>query len=349
MGPIELDGRTLEGGAQLIRIALCLSALTGKAVQIDNIRGNRSGGRGLKAQHLACVKWLSHACNAHVEGAEKGSKTLLFRPDAERTGLSPAFKKNSIYGRSIYQCELDIGTAGSTGQALQAILPFILFTKLPTQDPIQLTVSGGTNVSGSPSFEYIKYVLLPTLQSIGFPPMTIELQKRGRSHGGSSIGSYILEIQPREEMVLPAFSFGLPDTAGSLQPFSHLRAIFLGPTHCHDEFKAYFSWRLKSQKSPWPDDPATEISCEDSQHEKRLYLILIPTIPTPPSPTPSSSTPSTSSTPYTLGADHLYFKKITNHSRAIREMVDRVTAELQSRWEGGTKVDENMRDQLVQL
>lgn len=45
-----LSGTTLEGGGQLLRVATALSALTRRSIQIDNIRGNRSGGGGLKAQ-----------------------------------------------------------------------------------------------------------------------------------------------------------------------------------------------------------------------------------------------------------------------------------------------------------
>ena len=44
--PIELDGRTGEGGGQLVRVAVGLAALTSQPVKITNIRGNRQGARG---------------------------------------------------------------------------------------------------------------------------------------------------------------------------------------------------------------------------------------------------------------------------------------------------------------
>jgi RNA 3'-terminal phosphate cyclase (ATP) len=43
---IELDGRTGEGGGQVVRIAVGLSALTGVPIRIHHVRGNRAGGRG---------------------------------------------------------------------------------------------------------------------------------------------------------------------------------------------------------------------------------------------------------------------------------------------------------------
>jgi RNA 3'-terminal phosphate cyclase (ATP) len=43
---IELDGRTGEGGGQLVRIACALAAVATQPVRITNVRGNREGPRG---------------------------------------------------------------------------------------------------------------------------------------------------------------------------------------------------------------------------------------------------------------------------------------------------------------
>jgi RNA 3'-terminal phosphate cyclase (ATP) len=42
---VRIDGRTGEGGGQLVRVAVALAALTGTPIQIDNVRGNRSRGK----------------------------------------------------------------------------------------------------------------------------------------------------------------------------------------------------------------------------------------------------------------------------------------------------------------
>lgn len=41
---IEIDGRTGEGGGQVVRVAVALAALTTQPVRITNVRGNRKGG-----------------------------------------------------------------------------------------------------------------------------------------------------------------------------------------------------------------------------------------------------------------------------------------------------------------
>lgn len=354
---VELDGRKLEGGGQLIRIALCLSALTGKAVKITDIRGNRSSGGGLKAQHLACVNWLAKACHARLEGAEKGSKNLTFEP-TRTTGVAPVYLRSSQKDASgtavrAWECKLDIGTAGSTGLALQAMLPFILFSpphsshtansSVPEDDydddiPIRLTISGGTNVSGSPSYEYISQVLLPTLETVGLPNITATLGKRGWSHGGSSIGNFTLHI-PASSHTRPLPTFHLGPKRIDKKPANpiHINVTFIAPAECHEHFREVLPEALVYNfGAEYGEGDKTVVTCEDSHHDKRMYLILVATVQD-----------SSSQQQYKLGRDWLYDRKMKSHERAATEMVQRVAKELADEWLSGAWVDEHMRDQVV--
>ncbi|RBR03202.1 hypothetical protein FVER53590_25716 [Fusarium verticillioides] len=67
MKPVELDGRTGEGGGQVVRVAIAIAALTGQAVTITNVRGNRERG-GLKSQHVTSIQFLAEITDADVEG-----------------------------------------------------------------------------------------------------------------------------------------------------------------------------------------------------------------------------------------------------------------------------------------
>ena len=52
---IEIDGSQGEGGGQIVRSSLALSAMTGKAVRISNIRAGRKR-PGLLRQHLTAAR-----------------------------------------------------------------------------------------------------------------------------------------------------------------------------------------------------------------------------------------------------------------------------------------------------
>jgi RNA 3'-terminal phosphate cyclase (ATP) len=346
---IDLDGRTLEGGGQLLRLAVGLSALTTVPIKITNIRGNRSAGGGLKAQHLACVNWLAQACNATVFGAEKGSKTLDFRPGS--TGqTSPVYYSvtDEKDGSKYWECKLDIKTAGSTGLALQAVLPFILFNP-PKNDedtlsrlPIRLTISGGTNVSGSPSYEYISQVLLPTLHNIGLPPIAAVLNKRGWSHGGASIGSFTLDIPARQTLALPAFQLYPSSPSTKPMPPSRLDVIFLAPATAYSHLRSLLPLYIEHTfgRGFSEENNNMSLTCEDSKHDKRYYLLIVATVPT------SLTTPTNPST-YKLGRDWLYDRKVRSPERAVTELTDVVLHDLHEEWYSGAHVDEHMRDQLV--
>ena len=77
MEPIKIDGGRGEGGGQIIRSAVTLSAITGNPVEIENIRKNRTV-PGLRPQHLLGVKILSKMCQAKVEGLYVNSTSLKF-------------------------------------------------------------------------------------------------------------------------------------------------------------------------------------------------------------------------------------------------------------------------------
>lgn len=151
---IIIDGA--QGGGQMLRTALGLSALTGKAFRMKNIRSGREQ-PGLKAQHLQCVKAVAQVCDGYTEGAEEGSVDLLFIPR----------KLN------VKNVEVDIGTAGSITLLLQALLLPCMFG----QKSHTLTVSGGTDVAWSMSVDYFANVVVPQFARVC--GIEVKMLKRG--------------------------------------------------------------------------------------------------------------------------------------------------------------------------
>ena len=67
---ITIDGTMGEGGGQVVRTSLALSAITGIAVEVDGVRGGRKK-PGLMRQHLTGVRAAAEICGARVDGAEQ--------------------------------------------------------------------------------------------------------------------------------------------------------------------------------------------------------------------------------------------------------------------------------------
>ncbi|KAI1392000.1 EPT/RTPC-like protein [Hypoxylon trugodes] len=184
--PVQFDGRTGEGGGQLVRIACALSAVTLQPIRVYHVRGNREGhrGGGLKAQHVAAIQWLADATQAEVEGLSVGSHTVEFKPTLPPTALKS--RKYEIVAGS---------SASSTLLIFQAIFPYLLYAGNEAGDPVELEIHGGTNTSFSPSFEYLDQVLLPTLHDRFGINVERQVKKRSWASGPRSQGSIWLRIQ----------------------------------------------------------------------------------------------------------------------------------------------------------
>ncbi len=154
--------RTLDGseaGGQFLRTALSLAVVRNEPVRVEHVRGNRST-PGLRHQHLAVLETLAELADADVTGAELGAETVTFDPGTA-----------SIPGGTY---EATIGTAGSITLLFDAVLP--LASRL--EEPLRLTVTGGTDVAWSPPLDYFREVKLPLLRRYGLTA-ACEVDRRG--------------------------------------------------------------------------------------------------------------------------------------------------------------------------
>ncbi|KAJ5983184.1 hypothetical protein N7481_005283 [Penicillium waksmanii] len=212
---ITLDGRMLEGGGQLVRNALALAALTGRPVTINHVRGNRGGKTGLKASHAAAVKLLGDISGSKVTGGQVGSRSVTFEPPEFEREESPAERLavpspmlvplSSVSPKPEYNILLS--TPGSVFLIFQAIYPYMLWVgSQPTIEKIRVNITGGTNGTNSPSYDYATQVMLPNFKKLGLPSAEVILHKRGWSNGVVGMGSVSFHINPLEPSTkLPCF------------------------------------------------------------------------------------------------------------------------------------------------
>jgi RNA 3'-terminal phosphate cyclase (ATP) len=143
---LQLDGRSGEGGGQILRTALSLALVTGQPFRLTSIRARRRT-PGLLRQHLTSVQAAASIGNASVEGAEIGSTELTFRPGALQGG----------------EHRFAVGTAGSATLVFQTALPALLRASTPST----ILLEGGTHNPMAPSFDFLERAFLPLLRRIG--------------------------------------------------------------------------------------------------------------------------------------------------------------------------------------
>lgn len=143
---VTIDGSQGEGGGQILRTSLSLSAITQTPFRMVNVRAKREV-PGLKRQHLTCVRAVAEICGAQVEGDEAGSLALSFAPGPIRGG----------------EYRFDVGTAGAATLVAQTVLPVLLKADAPSS----VTITGGTHVQWAPIWEFFAIAYLPQLRAMG--------------------------------------------------------------------------------------------------------------------------------------------------------------------------------------
>ena len=183
---IVIDGAHGEGGGQILRTSLTLSAITGQPVRIERIRAGRRK-PGLMPQHLTAVRAASRICDAKVEGAKRNAQELVFYPQSA--------PQSGTYTFDVAQAAKG-GSAGSVTLILQTILlPLAL-----AEGQSQVTLLGGTHVAWSPPYDYVKRVYLPALSRLDIAAK-VTIKKWGwYPIGGGRIQA---TIQGREPGAMP--------------------------------------------------------------------------------------------------------------------------------------------------
>jgi RNA 3'-terminal phosphate cyclase (ATP) len=161
---LVIDGSYGEGGGQILRTALALAAVTGRAIRIEKIRAGRKS-PGLAAQHLTGVRAAAAICNARLAGDELGSQTLTFAP-------------GSLPQAGDYVFDVAEARAGGSAGATTLVLQTILLPLALVAGDSTVTLRGGTHVAWSPPFDYVHDVWLPALARMGLSA-TLELVSWG--------------------------------------------------------------------------------------------------------------------------------------------------------------------------
>ena len=219
---LELDGAHGEGGGQLVRTAVALSAITGTPVRLFHIRAGRQK-PGLAAQHLAAVRAVGTLCDAKTSGLELRSKELTFAPGPLRGG---AFR-------------FDVGTAGSVTLVLQALLPAMLHGG----ERCEVTVTGGTDVRMAPPLDYLREVLLPHLGRMG-AQVSLCVARRGYfPRGGGEVTVAAVPWVPK------AVALDEPGALHGLAGLAHVAGL---PVTIAERMRAAALGKLQAVPGPRP-------------------------------------------------------------------------------------------------
>src|SRR5436305_239912 len=163
---LTIDGAYGEGGGQILRSAVSLSAITGKSIEVINIRAKRPN-PGLRPQHLHASKALAEIFHARVDNLNVGAERIRFIP-----------KPDKYEGGEL---KIDTGTAGSIPMILQTIIPAVALSG----KSLSVQITGGTDVKMSPT-DYLRFIVHNAYKTIGIN-FSLNILKRGYYPKGGGI------------------------------------------------------------------------------------------------------------------------------------------------------------------
>ena len=175
--PILIDGSQGGGGGQLLRTALALACVTGRAFGLSRFRASR-GPSGLQPPHVETLRAAAQLCDAELSGDSSGSQRLSFTP---RRRVTPG------------DWRFDLGPEGSAPLLFQTLCwPLSL-----AGGPSTLALSGGTHQARAPSFHELALVWGPAMARLGFR-YELALQAAGFQPEGG--GAFTARIEPARPM-----------------------------------------------------------------------------------------------------------------------------------------------------
>lgn len=177
-GTITVDGSYLEGGGQIVRTAIGLSAATGIPCAVTNIRKGRRK-PGLAAQHLAGLRAVAAVCGAELLGDRVGSLEIQLRP----SHLEPPPR-----------ISVEVGTAGAVTLVLQALMiPLACAGR-----EVTIEVSGGTHVKWAPTMNYFQRTL-----SFFLERMNVSVEAETGAYGFYPKGGGVARVRVRPAALKP--------------------------------------------------------------------------------------------------------------------------------------------------
>ncbi|MFQ5839931.1 MAG: RNA 3'-terminal phosphate cyclase [Candidatus Methylomirabilales bacterium] len=200
---LTIDGARHSGSGTIVRQAVGLAALTGRAVRIVNVRVRRPK-PGLRPQHVQVVEAIRQLVDGQAEGVCLGSREFTFCPGDASGG-----------GRYVW----DIGSAGSTTLLTLAVLPVLAFGSVPAR----IEVRGGVFQDFAPSFYHLRDVVLPMVRRMGLEA-EVEMGRPGYVPRGEGI--IVVRVSPVRSPLRPVVlnQQGAVQRVWGIALASHLKA-----------------------------------------------------------------------------------------------------------------------------